>query len=37
VEDRVDGDHIDNEDELHEDEDEDEMLRMADTLAKIMV
>jgi len=35
--DHVDGDHIDNEDELHDDEDEDEMLRMTDTLAKIMV
>src|SRR5712691_4867535 len=33
----VDGDHIDNEDELHDEEDEDEMLRMMDTLAKIMV
>ena len=37
VKDHVDGDHIDNEDELHDDEDEDEMLRMTDTLAKIMV
>jgi len=34
--DHVDGDHIDNEDELRDDEDEDEMLRMTDTLAKIM-
>ncbi len=33
----VDGDHIHNEDEPHDDEDEDEMLRMMDTLAKIMV
>jgi len=37
VEGHVDGDHVDDEDGPHEDEDEDEMLRMADTLAKIMV
>jgi hypothetical protein len=37
VKDRVDDDHIDDEIELRDDEDEDEMLRMADTLVKIMV
>ena len=35
--DHVDSDHIDNEDKLHDNEDEDEMLHMTDTLAKIMV
>jgi len=37
LEDHVNGDHSDNEDEPHDDEDEDETLRMTDTLAKIMV
>ena len=37
MEDHIDGDHVHNEDEPHDDEDEDEMLRMMDTLAKIMV
>jgi len=37
VEGHVDGDHIDDEDGPHEDKDKDEMLRMVDTLAKIMV
>jgi hypothetical protein len=37
VEDHVDGDHVHNEDELRDDEDEDELLWMTDTLAKIMV
>ena len=36
VENHIDGDHINNEDELHDDEDEDEILRMTDTLVKIM-
>ena len=42
VEDHVNGDHIDNEDKLHEDKDEDKdkdkdkMVQMTDTLAKIM-
>jgi hypothetical protein len=36
-EDCVDGDRTDNEDELHNDEDEDEVLRLTDTLTKIMV
>jgi hypothetical protein len=37
VEDHIDGNHIHNKDELHDDEDKDEMLCMVDTLAKIMV
>jgi hypothetical protein len=37
VEDHVDGDHIDDEDKPHDNKDEDEMLWMMDTLAKIMV
>ena len=37
LEDHVNGNHSDNKDELHDDEDEDETLRMTDTLAKIMV
>jgi hypothetical protein len=36
-EDCVDGDRTDDEDELHNDEDEDEVLRLTDTLTKIMV
>ena len=36
VEDHVDRDHVDNEDEPHDKEVEDEMLRMMDVLAKIM-
>ena len=36
VENHVDGDHINNKDELHDEEDEDEMLRMTDALANIM-
>jgi hypothetical protein len=37
VEDHVNGDHVDNEDKLHGEEDEDEMLRMMEMLTKIMV
>jgi len=37
VEGHVNGDHVDDEDGPHEDEDKDEMLQMADMLAKIMV
>ena len=37
IEDHVDGDHLHNEDAPHDDEDEDEMLWMMDTLAKIVV
>ena len=37
VEDCVDGNHTDDEDELHNDEDGDEVLRLTDTLTKIMV
>jgi hypothetical protein len=33
----TDGNGSDGDDELHNDEDEDEMLRMTDTLTKIMV
>ena len=36
VENHVDGNHINNEDKLHDEEDEDEMLRMMDALANIM-
>jgi hypothetical protein len=37
VEDCVDGNHTDDEDELHNDEDGDKVLRLTDTLTKIMV
>ena len=37
LEDHVNGNHSDDKDELHDDEDEDETLQMTDTLAKIMV
>jgi len=37
VEDCVDGNHTDDKDELHDKEDKDEVLRLMDTLTKIMV